>query len=367
MKPLLLDPGEEEIMLPIPSAAQDLLWDEIYTLVKEEDLNREVKWLETPWEIRKYLASIQTAKKIDAIGVKFNLGYGQISSLAKNIKYVFIQEVPLKDFVSMIIKDLKIENKIADQISQEIKTQIFVPMREYLLKVYPVSNETRKQENNKAVKQEDSQNPILGGRTPVVIPGLTRNPAIKLGLDSHRSLPSTTIGGGNDKIGDRDDKIGERDLRPSLNPLSQSRSILGSIAINQGNELKNLKPTTYNLQPSPMRSDLKLPVFKKSKLMVPLAVEKKVVTEEIKPEKFKAVSDAHVQGIALDHFYEKIKQSNEVIKQGSNETRKQESSEVIKQGSNKAIAEQLSKMPIRTMQEDVKKAIKQGSNKTRKQ
>lgn len=134
---IILDQEEREIMWPSPSAEQDFLWDELYSAVSDQDLLREIKWFSVPDAVRKYLASKEISDKIKKIGGKFNLNNYQINELAKNIKYVFIKELLLTDFIVKFAEELKIERKLANQIGQEIKNEIFIPQKEYLLKLYP--------------------------------------------------------------------------------------------------------------------------------------------------------------------------------------------------------------------------------------
>lgn len=134
---IILDQEEGEIMWPSPSAEQDLLWDELYNMVNDQDLSREIKWFSVSDNVRKYLSSKEISDKIQKIGKKFNLDSYQISELSKNIKYVFIKEILLADFITKIAEELKIEKKLANQMGQDVKNEIFVPQKEYLLKLYP--------------------------------------------------------------------------------------------------------------------------------------------------------------------------------------------------------------------------------------
>lgn len=343
-RPLLLDQNEEEIMLPIPSASQDLLWDELYTIVSDKDLMREVNWFEAPDEIRKYLASIETSTKIDKIGVSFDLGYGQISALAKNIKYVFIKEVLLKDFISVIIKDLKIENKIADRVTQEVKSQIFVPMREYLLKIYPPvsqeNNQARKQESNETVKQENIKSPeqenkktIIESHASVFVPMKTVYTTIMpvaSVIPAIRVIPVTPV-----------ISVIPTIIATPVIPVIRVTPVIPKIsvihntpAITAPDRSRGQAPTGIHaiknnliVPVEKMHSDMnvsKFPAFKKSEFTVSPITEKKVSQEEeIKPEQFKSVSDTHIQGMSLDHFYEKLRQGNETIKQADNKTNDQ--------------------------------------------
>lgn len=137
---IILDKEEGEIMLPSSSTEQDLLWDELYDAVNDQDLSREIKWFSVPDMVRKFLSLKEISDKIKKIGAKFNLNDFQINKLAKNIKYIFIRELLLTDFISKIAEELKIEKNLANQIGQDVKKEIFVPQKEYLLKLYPPSS-----------------------------------------------------------------------------------------------------------------------------------------------------------------------------------------------------------------------------------
>lgn len=164
---IILDQEEGEIMWPSPSAEQDLLWDELYNAVSEQDLLRETKWFSVPDIIRKYLSSKEIADKIKKISGKFNLNDYQTSELAKNIKYVFIKELLLADFIVKISEELKIDKNLANQIGQDVKNEIFVPQKEYLLKLYPPSNVSSARDAISGRSKVMEGKPIVSFKAPI--------------------------------------------------------------------------------------------------------------------------------------------------------------------------------------------------------
>jgi len=132
-KSLIRDEEEErDLMLPEPQTEQDVLWEKLDAIVKEPDLEREMKWMRTPQEIRVYLASDDLSKRMRKIGERFGLNAIQLQELARIIRYVFMGEIPVKDTIGAIFEKVKVERKIAPQVAEEIKSSVFIPQKAFL-------------------------------------------------------------------------------------------------------------------------------------------------------------------------------------------------------------------------------------------
>lgn len=248
---LILDEKDEDIMWPEPSPEQDLLWDKLADLVSVEDLTRELKWFEISDNIKKYLSSSEVSLRINKIGKKFNLNLSQIKNLAKNIKYVFIKEVPLNDFIVKIVSDLKLDKNLAIALAGELKSEIFMPQREFLVLLYPPIPKSVVSEKEKVTS------PIQPEVKNVASPRIFQDRYIKVPGDKSFEIPQ---------------------IRPAPIILSPKPFVAPKTTINE-----------------------KQPVKEK-----PIAVE-------LKPSKFKVVPEAPIrsEGVTLDHLYDKIHKAKE--------------------------------------------------------
>lgn len=137
-KSLNLDPEKDQgdIMLPEPSPEQDILWNRLDEVIGEKELTRELAWIKTPPEIRHYLASSDVAKRIQRIMEKYKLSSTQAQELACLVRHVFIKEVDFKNVIVAVFENLKTDRETAKKIGEDVKLELFVPKRDYLLKLF---------------------------------------------------------------------------------------------------------------------------------------------------------------------------------------------------------------------------------------
>ena len=114
-------PSPDEVMDPLPSEEQEWLWQNIAGAVSERALERETDWRVLPPEIRKELASLETANRLGKIGVEFSLSPEQVMLLSGLVKYLFLRRVEKNKFESTLADIAGLERNIASAIVDKLK------------------------------------------------------------------------------------------------------------------------------------------------------------------------------------------------------------------------------------------------------
>lgn len=95
----------------------------------------QAKLFQLPDYVFGWLCSLEASKNTAEIAKQFKLEERRITSLAKIIGRVALKDIPLDNLVSVLEKNLAINNQIAQQIAIEIAIKQFLPIRDYLSNV----------------------------------------------------------------------------------------------------------------------------------------------------------------------------------------------------------------------------------------
>ncbi|MEK7208679.1 MAG: hypothetical protein AAB677_00260 [Patescibacteria group bacterium] len=99
----------------------------------------EEKYQSLPEDLKEALVEIRTAETIYNIGQKNNFHIDQIGELADEVGLAMLGLTKPNDFVSHIKNRLQLDQTAAEQIAREANEQIFLPIRESLMKLHSSS------------------------------------------------------------------------------------------------------------------------------------------------------------------------------------------------------------------------------------
>ena len=74
--------------------------------------------------------------------VKYDLADRDVSKVARIIGLIFLGELPIKNFIAALQRDLNTDVKTAQAIAQDINLAIFQPVRESLMQVHGLASDT---------------------------------------------------------------------------------------------------------------------------------------------------------------------------------------------------------------------------------
>ena len=114
-----------------------------------------------PQDLQESILAEKTAESIwDLIKNKYKLSENSISATARIIGLIFLGEIPIKNFIAALQRDLKVDVKTAQAIAQDINMAIFQPVRESLMAIHNISDtNTRMQANNNPNPKYEARNP----------------------------------------------------------------------------------------------------------------------------------------------------------------------------------------------------------------
>ena len=92
----------------------------------------EEKLRSLPLEIQDAITSPEFGEKVDAIGEKHNLHIDQVGELVNEVGLVLLGETKSSDFAANIEKSLNIAAAEANTITEDINTDIFLPLQDVL-------------------------------------------------------------------------------------------------------------------------------------------------------------------------------------------------------------------------------------------
>ena len=96
----------------------------------------EEKYRSLPEDLKKAMTEVNTAETIHNIGQKHHLHIDQIGDLADEIGLTMLGLTKPDEFVNNIKNRLQIDETTAEQIAREVNEQIFLPIRESLMKLH---------------------------------------------------------------------------------------------------------------------------------------------------------------------------------------------------------------------------------------
>ena len=99
----------------------------------------EEKYRSLPEDLKEVLAEVKTAETIYNIGQKNNLHVDQIGELADEVGLVMLGLTKTEEFISHLKNRLQLDQATAEQITREVNGQIFLPIRESLIKLHPTN------------------------------------------------------------------------------------------------------------------------------------------------------------------------------------------------------------------------------------
>jgi hypothetical protein len=98
-----------------------------YTLEQLEE-----KYRQLPEAVKEAMYSVETSDAVLAIGKKYNLHIDQIGLLAEEAGLVMLGLTPSYQFIDSIQKKLGVNRATAENITLDVNTEIFLPIREFL-------------------------------------------------------------------------------------------------------------------------------------------------------------------------------------------------------------------------------------------
>jgi hypothetical protein len=138
----------------MPQLTQKLR-DEILAISDPVLRGRWQRYFAIPTDLQKTLFDQVFADKIgEIIKEKYQLGYENMTRVAKIIGLIFLGELPVKNFITALKDELGVDIQKAQAIAQDINISIFQPVRESLMQVHGLAerglarNETRADAEN---------------------------------------------------------------------------------------------------------------------------------------------------------------------------------------------------------------------------
>jgi len=98
-----------------------------YTLEQIEE-----KYRQLPEAVKEAMYSVETSDAVLAIGKKYDLHIDQIGLLAEEAGLVMLGLTPSYQFIDSIQKKLGANRATAENITLDVNTEIFLPIREFL-------------------------------------------------------------------------------------------------------------------------------------------------------------------------------------------------------------------------------------------
>lgn len=120
----------------------------------------EEKYRSLPEDLKEAMAEIKTAETIHDLGKKHNLHIDQIGELADEIGLTMLGLTKPDEFVFHIKNRLQIDQTAAEQISREVNEQIFLPIRESLMKLHEAKDGVE------TIQTQPSATPESAGELP---------------------------------------------------------------------------------------------------------------------------------------------------------------------------------------------------------
>ncbi|MEK7184731.1 MAG: hypothetical protein AAB683_01170 [Patescibacteria group bacterium] len=133
----------------------------------EYSKEQKLKIYETlPQELKDAITSIELPEKIDSISKKYSLMLDKVSELSDEVVLFMLGLTKQNNFVANISRRLDISNKIAINLSKDINTEIFDPIRSSLQQIQSNSdNNAQNIEKNTESKETKIQikkiNPVI--------------------------------------------------------------------------------------------------------------------------------------------------------------------------------------------------------------
>jgi hypothetical protein len=85
---------------------------------------------------------------------KYQLSDKNVSAVARIIGLIFLGELPIKNFIMALQRDLNVDVKTAQAIAQDINMAIFQPVRESLMQVHGLASDTNTRMHTDDANQE---------------------------------------------------------------------------------------------------------------------------------------------------------------------------------------------------------------------
>ena len=113
-----------------------------------------------PQDIQDTFVSEQTTDSVWNIAkVKYDLADRDVSKVARIIGLIFLGELPIKNFIAALQRDLNTDVKTAQDIAQDINMAIFQPVRESLMQVHGLASNTNTRIHTNDANINTDQNP----------------------------------------------------------------------------------------------------------------------------------------------------------------------------------------------------------------
>lgn len=124
----------------------------------DDELTKKIqlRLAELPLDIKQAVESSDLDKKIQGIGVKFQLHLDQLGGLEDETLLVMLGFENSENFIDKLIKSMSLPRTQAEAIAAEINREIFTPIRESLKKI--------------SAPSQASQTPPPAQNTPAAIP-----------------------------------------------------------------------------------------------------------------------------------------------------------------------------------------------------
>lgn len=119
----------------------------------------EQKYQKLPEDLKEAIIGVKTAETIYDTGQKNALHVDQIGELADEVGLAMLGLTKTEDFVNHIKNRLQIGQTTAEQITREINEQIFLPIRESLMKLHSASANEANEAREAASGVETIQTP----------------------------------------------------------------------------------------------------------------------------------------------------------------------------------------------------------------
>jgi len=116
------------------------LRDEIITISDPVIRERWQKYFSIPVDLQNMLFDQMFADKIgEIVKERYQLGYENMTRVAKIIGLIFLGELAIKDFITALKNELNVDAETAKAIAQDINLAIFQPVRESLMAVHGIA------------------------------------------------------------------------------------------------------------------------------------------------------------------------------------------------------------------------------------
>src|SRR3989344_3392185 len=103
------------------------------TLTAEE---MDKKFEELPQDVKTAIYSVDFSEKIAFVGKKNNLHIDQVGELGETVRFVMIGIIPPTEFVSDLVRMMKLPQGQAEAVAKDVQDYIMLPIRESLKKIH---------------------------------------------------------------------------------------------------------------------------------------------------------------------------------------------------------------------------------------